>query len=51
MSDVFLFDTYIAETSYIEGIEKLEPHRNVDDKFNFFHKLDNPHDKKEVKLN
>lgn len=42
--DIFLFDTHVAGTSYIEGIEELEPHLNVDDKLDFFREPDNPHD-------
>ena len=30
--DIFLFDTHIAGTSYIDGIEELEAHLNEDDK-------------------
>ena len=46
--DIFLFDTHVAGTSYIEGIEELEPHLNVDDKFDFFREPDNPHDKRAI---
>ena len=34
--DIFLFDTYVAGTTHIEGIEELEPHLNVDDRLAFF---------------
>ena len=30
--DIYLFDTQVAGTSYVEGIEELEPHLNIDDK-------------------
>ncbi len=46
--DIFLFDTYIAGTSYIEGIEELEPHINEGDKLDFFREPDNPHDKEAI---
>ena len=46
--DIFLFDTHVAGTSYIEGIEELEPHLNVGDKFDFFREPDNPHDKRAI---
>lgn len=46
--DIFLFDTYIAGTSYIEGIEELEPYINVGDKLNFFREPDNPYDSKAI---
>lgn len=46
--DVFLFDTYIAGTTHIEGIEELEPHLNIDDRLQFFRELDNPHDSEAI---
>ena len=46
--DIFLFDTHVAGTSYIEGIEELEPHLSVDDKLDFFREPDNPHDKRAI---
>lgn len=46
--DIFLFDTHVAGTSYIEGIEELEPHLQIDDKLDFFREPDNPHDNKAI---
>jgi hypothetical protein len=46
--DIFLFDTHVAGTSYIEGIEELEPHINIDDKLDFFREPDNPHDNRAI---
>lgn len=46
--DIFLFESHVAGTSYIEGIEELEPHLNVDEKLNFFREPDNPHDKEAI---
>lgn len=46
--DIFLFDTYIAGTSYIEGIEELEPHINIDNKLDFFRESENHYDKKAI---
>lgn len=46
--DVFLFDTHVAGTSYIEGIEELEPHLSIDDKLDFFRELDNSYDNKAI---
>ena len=46
--DIFLFDSYVAGTSFIEGIEELEPHLNVGDKLEFFREPDNPHDSKAI---
>ncbi len=46
--DIFLFDTYIAGTSYIEGIEELEPHLKIDDRLDFFREPDNTHDERAI---
>lgn len=46
--DIFLFDTHVAGTSHVEGIEELEPHLNVDDKLNFFREPDNPYDARAI---
>lgn len=43
--DIFLFDTYIAGTSFVEGIEDLEPHIRLGDRVNFLREPDNPYDK------
>lgn len=42
--DIFLFDTYVAGTTHIEGIEELEPHLNIDDRLEFFREPDNQYD-------
>lgn len=46
--DIFLFDSYVAGTSYIESIEELEPHLNVDDRLDFFREPDNKYDSKAI---
>ena len=46
--DIFLFDSYIAGTSFIEGIEGLEPHLKIDDRLDFFREPDNPYDTKAI---
>lgn len=46
--DIFLFDTHIAGTTHIEGIEELEPHLNINDKLDFFREPDNPYDKEAI---
>lgn len=46
--DIFLFDTYVAGTTHIEGIEELEPHLNVDDRLAFFREPDNRYDTKAI---
>ena len=30
--DIFLFDTYVAGTSHVEGNEELEPHLQIGDR-------------------
>lgn len=46
--DIFLFDTYVAGTTHIEGIEELEPHLNYDDRLEFFREPDNRYDKQAI---
>ena len=46
--DIFLFDTYVAGTTHIEGIEELEPHLLEDDRLEFFREPDNQHDKQAI---
>lgn len=48
--DIFLFDTYVAGTTHIEGIEELEPHLNTDDKLDFFREPDNKYDKEAIMI-
>lgn len=42
--DIFLFDTYIAGTTHIEGMEELEPCIHIDDRLDFFREPDNRYD-------
>ncbi len=42
--DIFLFDTYVAGTSHVEGIEELEPHLQIGDRMAFFREPENPYD-------
>ena len=48
--DIFLFDTYVAGTTHVDGIEELEPHLNVDDKLDFFRETDNQYDKQAIAI-
>ena len=48
--DIFLFDTHIAGTTHIQGIEELEPHLNIDDKLDFFREPENWYDKKAIAI-
>lgn len=42
--EIYLFDTYVAGTSHIEGIEELEPYLKPGDKLDFFREPDNQYD-------
>lgn len=46
--DIFLFDSSVAGTSFVEGLEELEPHLNIGDRLQFFREPDNPHDKQAI---
>ena len=46
--DIFLFDTYVAGTSYVDGIEDLEPHISEGDKLDFFREPNNAYDDKAI---
>lgn len=48
--DIFLFETHVAGTSHIEGIEELEPHINIDNKLDFFREPDNQHDNNAIAI-
>ena len=43
--DIFLYYTCIAGTTYVEGIEALEPHLAAGDRLALFREPDNPYDK------
>lgn len=46
--DIFLFDSYVAGTSHVEGIEELNPFLKKNDRLDFFRESDNPHDDKAI---
>ena len=46
--EIFLFYTHVAGTSFIEGIEELEPHLQIDEKLSFFREPDNQYDKRAI---
>ena len=48
--DIFLFDTYIAGTTHIDGIDELEPHLNIDDKLEFFREPNNMYDNQAIMI-
>ncbi len=42
--EIHLFDSYIAGTTHIEGIEELEPHLVIGEKLSFLREPDNVYD-------
>lgn len=42
--DIFLFDTFVAGTTHIEGIEELAAYLDIGDKLDFFREPDNHYD-------
>lgn len=42
--DIFLFDTYVAGTTHVEGIQELEPHLQIEERLQFFREPDNIYD-------
>ena len=48
--DIYLFDSHVAGTTFIEGIEELEPYLNIDDRLDFFREPDNKYDPKAIDI-
>ena len=46
--EIFLFDTHVAGTSHIAGIEELEPHLRIEDILDFFREPENQYDKQAI---
>lgn len=46
--EIFLFDTHVAGTSFVEGIIDLAPSLHIGDRLNFFREPDNPYDDKAI---
>lgn len=42
--DIFLFQTHIAGTTYIDDREAIEKNLQIDDKLNFYREPNNPYD-------
>ena len=42
--DIFLFDTHVAGTSHIAGMDELAAYLKPEDKLSFFREPDNPYD-------
>ena len=48
--DIYLFDTYVAGTTHIEGIEAIGTSINKDDKLVFYREPDNTHDPQAIRI-
>lgn len=48
--DIFLFDTVVAGTSHIEGMDELAAYLKPDDKLVFFREPDNPYDPQAIAI-
>ena len=48
--DIFLFDTFVAGTTYIEGIDELEPYIQEGDKLTFIREPGNPYDENAIRI-
>ncbi|HFI0632779.1 TPA: HIRAN domain-containing protein [Streptococcus suis] len=48
--DIFLFDTIVAGTSHIEGIEELEPFIKLNDRLEFFRDIHNSYDQNAIEI-
>lgn len=46
--DIFLFDTYVAGTSHVKDVEKLEPLLKIGDRLSFLREPDNPYDEQAI---
>ena len=48
--EIMLFDTYVAGTTHVTGIEDIEPLLKEGDKLNFFREPDNEDDKEAIMI-
>lgn len=48
--DIYLFETIVAGTSHIEGIEEIEAELALDDKLVFYREPDNRFDPQAIKI-
>lgn len=48
--DIYLFDTYVAGTSHIEGIENIGSHINDGDRLVFYREPENEHDPQAIRV-
>lgn len=48
--DIYLFDTYVAGTTHIEGIEDLAASLRGGDRLVYYREPDNPHDPQAIRI-
>lgn len=48
--DILLFDTHIAGTTHIEGMDELEKHIHIGDRLEFYRQQDNPYDANAIEI-
>lgn len=48
--DILLFDTHIAGTTHIEGMDELEKHIHIGDRLEFYRQQDNPYDTNAIEI-
>ncbi len=48
--DIYLFDTYVAGTSHIEGIENIGSHIKDGDRLVFYREPENEHDPQAIRI-
>lgn len=48
--DIYLFDTYVAGTSHVEGIDKIGNSLKEDDRLVFYREPDNPYDPQAIRI-
>ncbi len=46
--DIFLFDTHVAGTTHVEGVEELAEYLCLEDRLDFFREPDNPYDRQAI---
>lgn len=48
--DIYLFDTYVAGTTHIDDIEKIEIKIKEEDRLVFYREPENPHDPQAIRI-
>lgn len=48
--DILLFETHVAGTTHIEGMDELEKHIHIGDRLEFYRQQDNPYDANAIEI-